>query len=122
MRIAEIATADAQALVAAYRAAAVAHGRATNDGDHRAANRHHDIVAAIYRELRKRGDSARRELLPLLDDIDPYVRAWAAAHALDFAPDRGERVLRRLAESPGAIGLSAEMTLREWAKGSLTFP
>ena len=122
MKKKEIETADAQTLVAAYRAAAVANGRATEESDHRTANRQHDIVAAIYRELRKRGDSAQRELLALLDDINPHVRAWAAAHALEFAPDRGEPVLRRLANGAGVVGLNAEMTLREWTKGSLTFP
>ena len=109
-------------LIEAYRAAAAAHGAATEKSDYRKANRHHDVVAAIYRELRTRGDAAQLELLALLDDLDPHVRGWAAAHALDFAPERGERVLRRLASSGGAVGLNAEMTLREWTKGSLSFP
>jgi hypothetical protein len=118
----DIKASTTSSLIHAYRAAAAAHGVATDGGDYRKANRNHDLVAAIYRELRSRGDEARVELLVLLDDVDPHVRGWAAAHALEFAPDRGERVLRRLAGSGGEVGLSAEMTLREWANGSLTFP
>jgi hypothetical protein len=113
---------DTSCLVARYRAAAAAHGAATERGDYRVANRNHDVIAEAYRELRRRGEQAQLELLVLLDDIDAHVRAWAAAHALEFAPDQGERVLRRLAKDRSAAGLSAEMTLREWAKGSLLFP
>lgn len=109
-------------LIEEYRAAAALHGAATESGDYRVANRNHDLVAEIYSELRVRGADAQRQLLILLDDVDPHVRGWAAAHALDFAPDRGERVLRRLVAEQGVAGLNAEMTLEEWSKGSLTFP
>ncbi len=62
-------------------------------------------------------------LLPLLDDINAHARAWSAAHALEFAPERGEAVLNRLASgSPSLVRLNAEMTLSEWKKGSLAFP
>jgi hypothetical protein len=105
-----------------YREAAVQHGTATENGDYRTANRRHDLIAGVYRELRRRGDDAQRELLPLLNDIDERVRAWAAAHALEFAPDQGEPVLKRLATKSGAIGLNAQMTLEQWSKGALTFP
>jgi hypothetical protein len=114
--------ADVLELINAYRASAAEHGAATEAGDYRKANRHHDAIASIYRELRARGETSRFALLPLLDDIDPHVRTWAAAHALDFAPERGEPVLRRLARIPGVVGLNAEMTLQEWSKGSLAFP
>jgi len=114
--------ADVNTLVATYRAAAVSHGIATANGDYRSANRHHDMIAGIYRELRRRGDEARKDLLPLLNDMNPHVRAWAAAHALEFAPDHGEPVLRRLASAGGIVGLNAEMTLNEWSNGSLKFP
>jgi hypothetical protein len=120
---ADIARADVATLVQFYRSAAEAHGAATEDGNHRAANRHHDALAEVYRELRNRGPNAQGELLPLLDDINVHVRAWAAAHALEFCPERGEAVLKRLASgNPGVVRLNAEMTLSEWKKGSLAFP
>lgn len=122
MKTVDVMTADTMALVAAYRKSAAEHGAATEQGDHRTANRRHDLVADVYRELRRRGIDAQRELLQLLDDIDVYVRAWTAAHALEFAPDRGEPVLKVLATKGGVVGLNARLTLQEWAKGSLTFP
>jgi len=122
MKKIDVAKSEVQSLVAEYRASAVAQSVATESGDHRKANRHHDVIADIYRELRRRGRDAQAALLPLLDDIDPRVRAWAAAHALEFAPDRGQPVLNRLRSAGGVVGLNAEMTLEEWSRGSLRFP
>jgi hypothetical protein len=68
--------------VSAYADAASAHGRATAAGESNCAN---DRLAAIYRELRHEGQ--RERLLPLLEHADAAVRVWAAAHALEFAPD-----------------------------------
>jgi hypothetical protein len=115
-------TLQIDALLARYAEAAAAHRAAVDAADHRLANRHHDEVAAVYRELRRRGEAAQRELLPLLRHADPGVRAWAAAHALEFAPIEGEPVLTELAEVPKALGMSATMTLREWRAGRLRFP
>lgn len=122
MKYPNVEKADIATLVSAYRSSAADHGAATENGDYPQANRHHDMIAKIYRELRRRGDEVRSALLPLLDDFNPHVRAWAASHALEFAPERGERVLQRLAGVAGVVGLNAETTLREWKNGSLHFP
>jgi hypothetical protein len=111
-------------LIERYRMAAVQHGKATAEGDCKAGNKAHDVIAGAYRELRARGTSSQKLLLPLLDDADCSVRIWAASHALEFAPDVGMPVLEALANAKG-IGiqrLNAEMTLREWRKGALKFP
>ena len=118
----EANTADVDALVSAYVAAAAAHGRATEKGDYEAANQQHEILAAAYRELRERGLEAQRALLPLLSGELP-VRVWVAAHALEFAPEVGEQVLVGVASGPaGPSRMDAEMTLREWRRGTLRFP
>lgn len=114
--------ADVAALITMYREAALRHGVATEQGNLRRANRHHGEIANIYRELRSRGDHARAALLPLLDDIEEHVRAWVAAHALEFAPERGLKILQRLAQRPALAGFNAAMTLEEWRSGSLRFP
>jgi len=109
-------------LIKRYVAAASGHRRATEEGNPRKANEQHDILAAAYRELRKRGLAAQRKLLPLLVHADVGVRIWAAAHALEFSPRDGEPVLVAIARLSGPIGFSAEMTLKEWRKGRLEFP
>lgn len=99
------------------------HGRATDAGDCRAANRAHDGLAATYRELRRRGLDAQRALLPLLEHEEPSVQCWAAAHAFELAPAAGERVLGRCERSfPGPTALDAQMTLAEWRAGRSRFP
>jgi Domain of unknown function (DUF2019) len=109
-------------LVGVYQDAASRHGAATLGADASTGNADADIVASVYRELRKRGQESA--LLVLLESPDLGVRSWAAAHAMDFAPSEGEPVLAALAQSTesGLIGFSAEMTLREWRNGRLEFP
>lgn len=109
-------------LIERYIAAASAHHRATEEGRPTIGNKQHDIVAGVYRELRRRGDLARRRLLPLLAHPDVGVRGWAAAHALEFSPGDGEPVLAAIAGLGGLTGFNAKMTLEEWKKGRLEFP
>lgn len=47
------------ALIARYTDAAASHGRATEGGDYRKGNRAFDVIAAVYRELRRRGPDAQ---------------------------------------------------------------
>lgn len=78
-----------------YVSAAIAHRNASTS-DYREANRQHDIVQDLYREIRCRERSAQNVLLGLLDHPDEAVRGWAAFHSLEFAPKEAERVLEML--------------------------
>jgi hypothetical protein len=109
-------------LLAAYLDAATTHGAATESGDYKAGNKASDLIAAIYAELRRRGEDAQRSLLPFLGHDDPGVRLWSASHALEFAPSEGEAVLRALIPVGRFLGMSAKTTLTEWEKGRLRFP
>ena len=110
-------------IVCRYAEHAAAHGRATEEAlDAELINRHADEVADCYRALRHHGVEAQRKLLPLLGSDDPWVVAWAGAHALDFAPDEGEPVLSELARDDSLAGLSALTTLSSWRGGTLHFP
>lgn len=118
----KIQNAPISELLKIYAAAATAHGEATAKGDYRAANKQHDIVVAAYREFRARGLEAQRSLFGLLDHPHEAVRGWAAAHALEFAPEEGAPVLESLAKSASIYGFTARVTLEEWKKGTLKFP
>lgn len=111
-----------EALIDHYSRAAAAHSRATLEGDPKTANKNHDVIAAVYRELRQRGVESQRRLLALFGHRDAGVRQWAAAHALEFAPAEGERVLEEIAALAGRAGFDAKMILREWRAGRLRFP
>lgn len=93
--------------------------RAISEGRPKDGNRMFDLLVAIRRELRTRGQEAQRQLLGLLDDPDPGTRCWAAVSVLEFAPIEGERVLTELAKIPDSlVGFSAELTLEKWKEGT----
>jgi hypothetical protein len=113
-------SADLAPLIERYRNAARRHRLAKTA---RAANKAAVELAGIYRELREHGSAALEQILPLLQDHDASVRGWAAAHALQFAPQQATAVLEELAAGPfGPLRASASMTLREWRAGRLQFP
>jgi hypothetical protein len=109
-------------LIAIYQRAAADHGAATEHGDARSANREHDVVASIYSELRHRGTDAQLLLLRLIHDPDMSVCGWAAAHALEFAPQLAEARLREIADTKGPAGFAARMVIEQWQAGQLAFP
>ncbi len=112
--------ADIEALVAEYASAALAHRNASREGKHKNANRAHERLSAVVRELRARGSEAQSVLLRLLDDERIQVRGWAAAHALDCAPERASRVLEEIASGPSSLeAFSASMVLKQWRNGTL---
>jgi hypothetical protein len=120
MNVSNLQRASLEALVQEYEQAAMAYGQALEAADHRSANRAHDRIAAAYRELRRR--AAASQLLPLLNSADEHVRSCVAAHALEFAPQQGEPVLREFAGRPGRLRTPAEYALKAWREGTLEFP
>lgn len=123
MKARSLTSASIPELLDSYRRAAKIHASCTLSGDNETGNPQADTIASIYRELRVRGDDARRALLDLLEDEEIGVRFWAAAHALEIAPAKGVSVLEALALSePWQVATSAETTLKVWKKGELRFP
>lgn len=115
--------ASLEALLEAYRSAAKKHRAASLVDDWRTGNPQATIVFAIYREIRRRGIEAQRALLALINDKDPGVQLWAAAHSMEFDPDRGIPVLEKLAKTePWPENFDAKTTLELWRKGELKFP
>jgi hypothetical protein len=115
-----MSSASVEQLVSWYAEAAGAHLDASEEGNDESANQQHELLASVYRELRRR--SEREALLPLLSSENPGVRSWAGAHALEFAEQQGEKVLEELSHDPGLPGFDAQMTLAAWREGSLSFP
>lgn len=108
-----------ETLIEKYGSASAKHGRATDDGDAKAANREFDILVALRKELRSRGEEGWQRLRSLLHDVEPGTRYWAATFLLEFAPHEAERVLGELASIPKSlVGFSAEMVLKKWRDGT----
>ena len=96
---------------------------ATNTDPHASpteANRAHDEIHEAYRLLRRTSEG-REAISRLMDDANPGVRLWAAAHSLFWKPECARAVLEGLAAEGGLLAFTAEMTLREFDAGRLTF-
>jgi hypothetical protein len=73
------------------------------------------------RELRKRG-VYEAQMLELLCDLTPSVRAWAGGFCLEFAPERAVPVLEGEVELGGVAAIRARSALMLWRGGQLSFP
>lgn len=122
MKNTEIHDPTIEALVQAYTIAAAKHGQAADDPDPETSNQQAEVIEGVYHELRERGREAQLHLLKLLDHSNPDVRVWAAGHALEFAPEQGEPVLKELVGSGGWAAVTAELALQVWREGKLVFP
>lgn len=110
-------------LSAQYEEAAGLHGEASRTGNSRAANAQYKRIVAAWKELRGKGEAGRAVLLHLMGNSNPDVRLWAASHVLEFDPGAAEAELNRLASGPPSlVRFDAELTLKEWRAGNLTFP
>ncbi|MFP2960779.1 DUF2019 domain-containing protein [Myxococcus sp. 1LA] len=122
MKQESLSGASIQELKSMYEEASSSHGEASASGNHRAANAQYKRIAAAWRELRRRGREGRSALTDLIRSSNPAVRAWAASHVLEFAPELAEAELERLASGPPSVTrLDAEVTLSEWRAGNLKF-
>ena len=92
----------------------------TRDRNPNIANEWADKLLKIYRKLRE-SEEGRTALTTLLSDPSPDVRGWAATHVLGWAPELGRPVLEKLRDSKGRRSFDAEIVLREFAKGKLSF-
>jgi hypothetical protein len=106
----------------AYTISALAHGKATEEGDAERANQAHDSLIAAYRMLCESGRDGLVALLPLMEHEDESVRCWSATHCLKLDAPRAERVLRELTDGPSAVAFTAEIVLSEWKQGTPEIP
>ncbi|MEX2140345.1 MAG: hypothetical protein WD894_13865 [Pirellulales bacterium] len=84
------------------------------------ANAGHDRLHSCFKQLRTT-EVGRAAIEKLMADENPHVRLWAAAHSLTWASDRARPVLAELAKSAGPGSFDAEMTLKEFDKGNLSY-
>ena len=109
-----------------YISAAITHGKATLEGDHKTANKQYSKLTKLYRTLENDESFAEACLEKLFDHTNASIRIWTAAHALglNINVDQAIRVLQEASKdrSLGILRLDAEMTLKEWQqKGRLKF-
>ena len=84
------------------------------------ANKCADELHAHYVALRQT-QAGRDAITSLMGHEHPSVRLMAAAHSLEWAPDAARVALEELRDSGGPVSFEAEMTLKEYQKGRLSF-
>jgi limonene-1,2-epoxide hydrolase len=113
---------DIETMCGEFTKAATAYCAAIRTGDSRSANRHVHRAADVYRKLRAQGEVGQAAILALLRSDDEAIRYMAAVHALDFAPEKGERVLTEIMLGPPSpVRLLAQTSLSQWRSGLLRF-
>ncbi len=106
-------------LIQKYKKAAELHGEGTLEGNSNKTSSAHDILIAVYSEL-KNNDSVK-DLRVLIKDPNSSVRTWSAMHLLPFFEDESINVLDEVSKEKSLVGFSASMTLKEWRAGKLKF-
>ena len=107
---------DIRNLLGQYRGGA----EGTSNPVPKRANASHDKMHAAYRQLRATPDG-KAGIIALMNDENPHVRCWAAAHSLAWEPDKARAVLVALRDFKGACSFDAGVLLEEFKKGNLTF-
>lgn len=109
--------------IAKYVRAAERHGKSTDRGDSKSANRAHDQIMEVLHELRAMPDRGEAVLLDLANHQSDWVRVWASTHLLPLAEAQALTTLEKLATTAtGFVGFNAEMVLKEWRAGHLKLP
>jgi hypothetical protein len=87
-------------------------------------NQQREVANEVHYYYKKLRDTTEGQagIVAMMEDPSPHVRSWAAAHSLQWAPERARRVLESLRdENVFPYSFDAEMTLEEYAKGRLSF-
>jgi hypothetical protein len=111
-----MATESVNELLAVYRDGA----EGTSSSDPRLANKWQRKMHGCYKRLRET-PQGRAGITALMGDSSPHIRCWAAAHSLEWELERAKSTLDSLRDSGGPCSIDAEMTLKEFSKGGLSF-
>lgn len=110
------------ATLQSYVEQATVHGRATETGDWRIANKTHDRLLKLLAEFDRMIPDGRDVLLPLLNHADASVVCWSATHLINRFPAESVGALERIAQLPGILGGNARTTLELYRSGTLKVP
>ena len=103
-----------------YINAAIKYGEATQEGDNKVVNKNYKLIDSIFRKLKT--ENRLSELVLLMDHVNEDVKMWAATHLLVFDEQKAKQVLSEIAKDTTSLNAyEAEMTLKEWEKGNLTY-
>ncbi len=104
-----------------FISACIKNGEFLNNGDSKNANKQYRVISRCKGDLKAKEEYGLAKITPYLEHQEKYVRLWTASILLEIEPLRSKEVLIELSKEKGNLGFTAEVTLSEWEKGSLTF-
>lgn len=110
---------SSETLVENFVKAAALYGEALDRNDSRSANKAHDVVSLVYKEISNRGPEQIRLLRPLLASDNPWIRSAAATYLLRVDEKIAVSVLDEISKAPRALGMMAITILQLWRSGKL---
>jgi|SRR5580704_16181955 hypothetical protein len=114
---------ETRELVQRFARTASERGKALRAVDPNRANSLYKLMLKIYREIKRRGGEAQRQMLPLLENENAHIRVAVASLALEFDPQAAEPVLRKIGQDEhNFLGFTADMVLKQWKEGKLHSP
>jgi uncharacterized protein DUF2019 len=106
-----------QELLKSYQKAAEGTGAGVDPEQN---NQNVDKLHECYKQL-KMTKEGREAIMSLINDPNPFVRCWAAAHSLQWIPAIARSALEALRDSNGPGSFDAKWTLIEFDNGDLSF-
>lgn len=90
----------------------VNHGKATENGDHKEANKQYKKIHKSSAQLLSNLDV----FVKLLEHENSYVRLWAGSYLIhvEGSARRAQSALEQLQGEKGFLGFDAQMVLKEW--------
>jgi hypothetical protein len=98
----------------------IAEAEGTAATNAREANRAHARLHRVYKELIASAHG-KTAISSLVTHENPKVRLWSAAHSLAWNEPAARATLEQLKHFDDLLGFEAEMTLREFDAGRLSF-
>lgn len=108
-------------LIKKYIAASINYGAAQEEGDSKKVNKNAAAIRKIRLQFKENYPLYAKELEPLLQHENDYVRLKSAFDLLPVMTDKAEETLLELSVRKGLIGFEAEITLQEWKKGNIKY-
>jgi hypothetical protein len=108
------------ALIDEYLDSLLTFEEASRNDDQKTARKYYKKMDMCFRTLRDSGKLV--ELLRFLNHENESVRLWVSTHLLPYDERQAKDSLKKIADSKtGLNSFSADMTIREWSKGNLTY-
>ncbi len=106
-------------MICKYKNAAIEYGIAQKNGDHKKANKAHNVLSNIYNKLKIDEKNTILWLTPLTNDKNQFVVLWASTHLLKLDTEFALTKLEYLSQETDLAGFIAKTTISLWKNKEL---